>query len=375
MSEPTPEKKEAPAPVAPKAVELLELSLTALVNAPGVFAKLEARPAPGPGASLLAALAWGAAFFALNLVQVALASPAALQAYAPWQLAAVGALALGVWTSLFLLGASFVYGLGRALGTAGDFDRALLVAAVALAAAPAQALCGRFPGVWIAPALAAGWILACGLSALFKANAWAARAVAAVLAAFVLAAQYGASRLVERYAAGAQLAASAAQAASAGSQLADLQRQLEQAQAISQEAAQTAAAPQGASSLDLLRGPDADAPAPAAPTERQQLAQMSASGDAMNKSVITMLDSIGPMLDNPLITKGMTLQQKSDYVELKRMIQDMKSEMVQNKVTTSREQQAKMTKIQGLVMRLMGGAMTMPGAQPPAPAPAPGAPR
>lgn len=371
MSEPTTENKEAPAPRPPKAAELLELSLTALVNAPGVFAKLEARPAPGPAASLLAALAWGALFFALNLVRIALASPAALQAYAPWQIGAVAFLALCLWTALYLLGASFVYGLGRALGSAGDFDRALLVAAVALAAAPAQALCGWFPMAWAAPAVVAAWILACGLSALFKAGPWASRGVAAALAAVVLAGQYGASRLVEKYAAAAQFAAVAAQGAAAANQLAELQQQMQQAQAITEEAKQTVSAQQGRSSLDLLRGPGADERPAAGPSEQQQLAQMSASGDAMNKSVITMLDSIGPMLNNPLITQGMSLQQKSEYAELKRMISDMKTDMVQGKTMTSAEHQAKMMKIQNLMMRMMSAGIAPP---PPAPAaPAPGA--
>lgn len=376
MSEPVNEKKEAPAPAAPAAAELLELSLTALVNAPGVFAKLEARPAPGPGASLLAALAWGAAFFALNLVQVALASPAALQAYAPWQIGAVAALALGVWTALFLLVASLVYGLGRALGPAGDFDRALLVAAIAAAAAPAQALCGRFPVVWAAPALVAAWILACGLAALFKANAWAARGVGAALGAVVLAAQYGTGLVVERYSAAAQLAASAAQAASAGNGLADLQKQLEQVQALSQDAASPAAAPQGSSGLDLLRGPDGEAPRPSAgPTQAQTLSQLNAGADAMNKSMIAMLDSIGPMLNNPVITQNMSLQQKAEYAELKRFIQDTKADMIAGKITSSAEQQAKMNRIQGLVMRMMSAGISMPSGAAPAPAPAPGAPK
>lgn len=373
MSEPTAEKKEAPAPQPPKAVELLELSLTALVNAPGVFHKLEARPAPGPGTSLLAALAWGALFFALNLVHVALANPGVLQAYAPWQVGAVGLLALGVWTGLFLLGASFIYGLGRILGSAGDFDRALLVAAVVLAAAPAQALAGFLPMAWTVPALVAAWMLACGLSSQFKANAWAARGVAAVLAGGFLAVQWGAGRVIERYAGAAQLAAAAAQTASAASQLADLQQQMQQVQAISEEAQQGAnsATPQGgSSSLDLLRGPDAPQDDDAAPpTQRQQLDQMNAAGDAMNKSTTMMLDSIAPILNNPMITKNMSPQQKADFHELKRMMQDMKTDMSQNKITSSEAQQAKMVKIQQLVMRMMSAGMAAP---PPAGAPAPG---
>lgn len=368
MSEPTPQKKEAPPPAAPGAVELLELSLTALVNAPGVFGGLAARPAPNPAASLLAALAWGAGFFALNLVRVALSNPAALQAYAPWQVAAVGAVALALWGALFLLGAGFVYVLGRGLGTAGDFDRALLVAAVAAATAPAQALCGWFPYAWIVPALVAAWMLACGLTAMFKAGPWPARGVAAVLAAVILAAQYAANRVVENYSAAARMAAGAAQAAAAGAQLADLQQQLQQIQAVVPDAQPSGQAPPAAqgSSLDLLRGPEESGDrAPAEPSKLEQINRMNAAGDAMNKSMIGMLDSLGPMLNNPMITQNMTLQQKSDYAELKRSIETLKAEMIQGKITSPKEQQEKMTRIQGLVMRMMGG-LTAPQAAPPA---------
>lgn len=376
MSEPTAEKKDAPALTAPKLGELFELALTALVNAPGVFAKLEARPAPGPGTSFLVALAWGAAFFALNLLHVTIANPAALQAYAPWQVGVVAFLGLGVWTAMCLLGSSFVYGVGRTLGSAGDFDRALLITAVTLAAAPVQALCTWFPMAWVVPALIAAWIFACGLNALFKTDPWAARGVSAVLAAVVLALQYGAGQVVEKYAATAQLAAVAVQGASAASQISELQQQMQQVQAAASQLSQTGDPSQGdppqanRSSLDLLSGPEAASTPSAGPTQREQLSQMSASGDAMNKSVITMLDSMAPLLNNPAITKNMSLQQKADYVELKRMIADMKTGMTENKITSQQEQTAKMMKIQQLVMRMMSAGMAMPAPQA---APAPGA--
>lgn len=372
MSEPAIEKKEAPAPASPAIGELFELSLTALVNAPGVFFRLSERPAPGPGSSLLVALAWGAAFFALNLVHVALSQPAALQAHEPWKIGAVAFFALGAWAALYLLASSLVYGLGRALGSTGDFDRALLVAAIALAAAPVQALCRWFPPAWAAPALAAAWIAACGLQALFKANAWAARGACAAFAAGALALQYGAGLVVEKYSAAARLAAAAAQAAQAvpaADPLADLQRQMQQAQALVDDARQ-GAAPPGQSSLDLLRGPGAEEAPPAGPTEARQLAQMSAQGDAMNRSVVNMLETLAPMLDNPAITQGMTLQQKSDYAELKRALQELKNGMAASTITSPQEQQAKMMRIQQLVMRMMSAGLAMPKA---APAPAPGA--
>jgi hypothetical protein len=367
MSEPAAEKKEAPPARAPAIGELLELSLTSLVNAPGVFAKLESRPFPGPGAAFLAALFWGALFFALNLVHVALSNPALLRSYPEWQIAAVGLLGLGAWASLYLLASSLVYGLGRGLGSAGDFDRALLVAAVALAAAPVQAMCRWFPAAWAAPALVAAWITACGLEALFKANAWAARGACAALAAAVIGLQYGAGLLIDRYAAAAQMAAVAAQAAPSADQLAELQRQMQRVQEAAMQAPAAGAAPAGPSSLDLLRGPAGEeAPAPG-PTDLQQMKQMTAQGDAMNKSMAGMLDTIAPLLNNPMITQNMSPAQKADYAELTKMIQDLKAGMASDSITSQQEQQAKMMKIQQLVMRLMSAGMTMPKAAPPAP--------
>lgn len=370
-----PEKPKEPLPVAPGVGELCELALTALVNAPGVFLRLSARPAPRPGSSFLLALACGASFFALNLIRVALSHPAELQAVAPWKIGAVFAAALGVWAALYLLVTSFVYGLGRALGAAGDFDRALLVAALVLATAPLQALCSWFPAAWVLPAVLAAWIMACGLSSQFTADAWAARGVCAVLAAGALALQYGAGLLVEKYAETARLASAAASAAPSADQLVDLQKQLQQVQALAVEAnpdpaqrgsAQGDSAKLNRSSLDLLSGP-ADAPQGDSPrplTERQQLAQMSASGDAMNASVIGMLDSIGPMLNNPAITQGMTPPQKADYAELQKMIAELKAGMAAKTITTPAQQQAQMMKIQGLVMRMMSAGITMPQVTP-----------
>ncbi len=368
MSEAAPDKvtQEAPEPKAPGIGELLELSLQALVNAPGVFHRLAERPAPGPGASAAAALAWGAAFFALNLVHLGLSYPTMLQAYPPWMVGVVFVGGLVLWTALFLLGASLIYAAGRALGAGGDFDRALLVAAVALAAAPIQALCSFFPMAWTVPALLAAWILASGLSSQFKTDPWAARGVCAALAAAVLGLQFGTGVLVERYAGPARLAASAAQGAPSPEQLNDLQKQLEQMQTITQEAQAGAAAPPSQSGLDLLSGPAGTPQAPVAPTQREQLAAMSAQGDAMNKSVLGMLNSVEPMLSNPAITQNMTALQKSEFAELKQHLAQMKADIAAGKVTTAAEQQAKMMRIQGLVMRMMSAGLTMPKAAPPA---------
>ncbi len=356
-------------PQAPKLGELLELSLTALVGAPGVFRGLAERPAPGPGASTVAALAWGAVFFALNLVHLGLSQPALLKAYPEWMIGVVFLCGLGVWTTLFLLGSSLVYGLGRALGAGGDFDRALLVTAVALVAAPVQALCSFFPMAWTIPALLAAWILAAGLSSQFKTDPWAARGICAVLAVGVLGAQYGVGVLVERYAGPARLAASAVSGAPSPEQLEDLQKQVEQIQAAALEAQasaqSTASGKPGRSGLDLLSGPGAEEKAASAPTQREQLASMSASGDALNKSIIAMLNSMEPMLNNPAFTQNMTLQQKSEFAEFKQHLAVMKEEMAAGKITSPQEQQAKMMRIQGLMMRMMSAGMTMPKAATP----------
>jgi len=362
MADPVPAAKEPPPAEAPSLGELLELSLTALVNAPGAFERLAARPTPRPGASFALALMWGAAFFGLNLVHVAISSPGRLNGFAPWQLAAAAGAGLGVWTALYLLGSALMFALGRALGPAGAFDRALLVAAVTLAAAPAQALIGWAPAAWPVPVLVAGWIASCGLRSLFKAEAWAARGACAVLAAAALGAQYGAGVLVGRYAAAA---APAALGGPTAAQVEQLQKQMLEAQALVESLPAAGAAPEK-SSLDLLRvSEDEEAPA-AGPTKLQQLKAMSAKGEAVNAkadalgdSVVGMLDSLEPMLNNPAITQGMSLQQKSDFKELKGLIAELKGDIAGKRQVSAKDQQAQMLKIQSLVLRMMA-----PGAKP-----------
>jgi hypothetical protein len=183
--------------------------------------------------------------------------------------------------------------------------------------------------------------------------------------------QYGAGLVVEKYSAAVQLAV-APQTTAAPDQLADLQRQMQQVQGIAEQARQNAANAQAQpqSSLDLLRGPAVD-PAPQAPaTMKQQIAQATASADAMNKGVLGMLDSMAPMLDNPAITQNMMPAQKADYLELKKMIADLRTGIATNSITSPQEQQAKMMKIQALVMRMMSAGAAMPKTQA---APAPGA--
>jgi hypothetical protein len=84
----------------------------------------------------------------------------------------------------------------------------------------------------------------------------------------------------------------------------------------------------------------------------------------MNKSALGMLNAMAPMLNNPMITKNMTPQQKADFNELQTMIADLKSGIASNTITTAQDQQAKMMKIQQLLMRMMSAGMAMPKLQP-----------
>ena len=353
----------SPPAVAPALGELFELSLAALVNAPGVFDRLSLRPAPMPASSFLMALSWGAAYFTLNLVRIAVANPAALAIYPAWQIGAIAFFGFGAWAALFLLGASFLYGIGRTLGTAGDFDRALVVAALALGVAPVQALCGWLPALWFLPTVLSAWIVACGLHALFKADAWATRGLCALLAAAALGLQYAASLAVDRYPGFSQISAS--QTGPSASQILDLQEQLKQVQTLA-EGAPSSATP-AASSLDLLRAPDQQASAPTPLTQEEQLRkleQASVQGDALNKSVIKMLDSLTPILSNPALTAKMAPQQKADFNELNTLIADMKARLASKASITNQEQQRQMMRIQELMMRLMSHSMSMPKASP-----------
>lgn len=361
--------EEAPAAAPPSFGAYLELSLTALINAPGAFARLAALPAPSPVASFLAALIWGAAYFALNLVHASLAGSELLKAFQPWQIGAVAVVGLGAWSALFLLASSLLYGVGRTLGKEGDFDRALCVAAVTLAAAPASALCSWLPAVWFLPTVISAWIAACGLAKLFAADAWGARGVCAVLAGLALGAQFGAGVAAERYAAASAVAAAAASPASVGTNLRDLQAQMQNVQALTTQSLQ-AAKPQ-ASGLDLLRGGGADAPddqqQPASPEDiRRRAVDATANAAELNKSLLAMLDSILPMVNNPAMTAKMTPAQKADFAEVNKMIGELKNSIATNEQMTEKERERRMQKVQELTMRMMTSSLAAMPALPPA---------
>ena len=359
----------APPPAAPSVGVLLEQSLTALVDAPGVFLRLAARPAPSIGAALAAASVWGAAFFLINAARVGLSSPAAFARFSPVSFVFAGAAALATWAALALLGGAILLVLGRMLGKEGDFGRGMEAAAVVLAAAPVLALCGWAPGpAWMAPTVVAAWMAACALSAFFGAPPWGARAACAVVAAGALALQYGARAAADRLAAGAAAAPAAL----------ELAGQLEQFQEASRQAAAAGAsapAPAGApaSSLDLLRGTGGDDPvddgtaAPALVPPLPRAAPDAAAVDRglkaardLNASMIAMLDSLGPMLSDPRVVAGLKPSQRADLAELKRLIGEAKTEMKADKFDR-KANDARIMKIQALTMRLMEANIPLPG--------------
>lgn len=136
--------------------------------------------------------------------------------------------------------------------------------------------------------------------------------------------------------------------------LPDLQNmQMQQVQAVTGQEA-----PAGQSGLDLLRNPDGSA-APEGLNEQQRIAQAMAAGDAMNQNAVAMLDSLAPMLNNPLITRNMKPRQKADFAELKKMIAGLKSRIASGAPITPEEQQKNMLKIQQLTLRMMGAGLNM----------------
>lgn len=334
----------APKPAAaPGFGECLEQSLRAFAVAPSVFAAAALRPAPSLGVVLGLTLAGGSTALALALLSD-LGFAARVSAA---MTAVLAAAALAVYASLLLLAALLLYGLGRALGGAGDFDRALQAAAALSLLAPLQALCNWLPQAWPAPTLLAAWVAAGALEGLFKAKPLAARAACSLLAAGALCVQFAGRVFVER---AAQTYAARRDMAAAVMSNADISRRI---QAVSEQAAPVPAAPAGAVlGLDLLRGPAGeDAPsaqgeAPAPPAQRQAA--------ALNRSAIGMLDAVTPLLSSVALNKNMSAQQKADMKELQDLLQEMRSQMSSPVRSLSDQEQARrMAKIQQLTLRLM----------------------
>lgn len=372
MADPAPSAATAaPPPQAPGLGELFEKSLLGIVS-PGVYRALAARPAPSFGAAAGLAAACGAASMAVNLAHTAVESPGFFARFSPPIMAAVGMAALGLYASVTLLLAVMLYGMGRAMGGTGDFDRGLQAAAMMSVLWPAQMMCNWFPLAWVLPSALAAWVAACALEGLFGARPWPARTVCAVLGAGALGLQTIARAVGEK--AQDALAATQVAAQAAGAQ-ADLARQIQavQAQALATAASAPAqpapgtipGAPAATSGLDLLRGgPSDDGPAPAesAPTAPQAAV---AQARVMQAGAAGMLDSIMPMISNPALTKNMTAAQKADLKELQDLMADLKAQLNSGHSVSDAAFAQKMQRMQALSLKMMTAAAAAQTAAPP----------
>lgn len=365
-AEPPPPPKEPPKPSAPGFTELLEKACMATVNAPGAFDSLKALPPAAGGSAFALSLLFGAALFGLNFGKVAASNPALAAGFEAWQGGVAVAAAFVVWSVLYLGFAGLVYALSRAMGGDGDFGKALVVAALASVAAPLAGAAAWLPGAWFVAAPVGAWVAACGLSTLMGANAWGARAASAVLCAGAMAVQYGLRTVAAEKMSHLQAAAAAYDTSQAATQLAsDVQAMQRQMQTMQEQAALQPADAPGQSGLDLLRGPEGGSREPAAQTPaemKQQAQQFTQQGQAMSANVLGMIESMEPLLSNPLITKSMTPSQKEDYRELQDTIKEIKASMKPGVRVTEAEQQKRMLKFQTLTMRIMSAAS---GVKPP----------
>lgn len=368
MSQDTPPqenaKPEAPPPQPPGLGELFERSLSSLfLGRPG-YARLLERPAPSFGVMTGLALGFAVTALGLNTALTAISQPALLGAYPAWFYAAVAAASLGLCLAFLLLSAAALYGLGKALGGEGGFERAYLAAAMLFALAPLQSLTGLFPYAWLAPSVLFIWSGAGALSGLLRAGFPGALTACAMLSMLAIAGQ-GAARAA--YAKSQEMLAQSRavlQAGQAAASAAALMQNMPGMQAQMPPQAEGAAAepgaPAGASGLDLLKGGAEDAgqePGAPAPTPQQMLAQ----GDALRLQAEAMIGSILPMLDNPQMTRNLDAQGKADLQELKDMLAKLKSQSASNSINTA-DYQAMMMKIQSLSMRMMMSSVARPPA-------------
>ncbi|MEK7388984.1 MAG: hypothetical protein AAB036_04745 [Elusimicrobiota bacterium] len=336
----------------PSLAELFRYSMRALVDAPGTFAALGLRPPPRRSFLFLLALSWGASFFLLNLARLLPTQPALWTGASPWQLAATALCGLVLWMGLWLLAAALLHGLGRMLGAAGHFDRALLLAAFVALAAPVLGISAWFSHSLIVPALLAAQIASCGLHALFAAGAWPARAVCALLAAAAVAVQMAATERLHRSVPAAALA-EAANELGGGLRAIDLD--------IAQlPNASSNGSADGRSGLDLLRSPSDASPTEIA-DQNEQLQRAVAEGADMNRSVVAMLDSLGPIIKNSVAGRDMTPRQRADFAELTKMIDKLKKTVASGHRVTPDEQREQMLKIQELTMRMMSSGLGAAG--------------
>ncbi len=348
--------EESPA-CAPAVAELCEQSLRALVHAPSVFAAASLRPAPSFGAAAGLALAAGAAALAVNLTHGFAANPDFLQRFPPLMIAVMAVAALGLYTSLILLLAVLLYGLARALGGTGDFDRALQAAAALSPAAPLQALCNWWPIAWALPTLLAAWVAAGALEGLFKTKPMATRAACALLAAAAIGLQFVGRVFVERAGRAYALTLAAGQALGTNEDL------LRRIRAVEMEAIPASGLPSGGtpaatapSGLDLLRGPQGTQPAPAVLEASPAAVTRDAADVQQNASA--MLGVLAPMLDNVAASRKMSSRQKSDMKDLQALMKDLQAQLQPGAARLSNAEQAKrMAKIQQMTLRMMSTGM------------------
>lgn len=377
-----------PALPAPGLGELFERSLTGLVVGRSAYEPLASRPAPGYGAMTALALAYTVIGLGLNVALTAVASPTQLGAYPTWFYAAVTGGALGFSLAWLLLFAAILFGLSKALGGQGGFERGYLAAAMLFALAPVHSLSGLFPYAWLLPCVLLAWAGAGALSGLSGASFSGALMAFTVLSSLLIAGQ-GVARAAyaksqEVLAQNKLLLDAGANAQNAAALIGTLQ-QMQQAQGgqplsggapppvvpelpdgapAGEQAAQT-----HASGLDLIGGGEAaqDQRVPS-PEEQKRMLQQ---GDMLRTQVVAMLESITPMMDNPAITKNLDAQGKADVQELRKELAKLKDTTARNVKLSDEEFNATMQKIQKMTMRLMMSGAGM--AQPAAPQAKPGA--
>ncbi len=366
-----------PPAVAPVgAPALLEQSLLALGDAPGVFSAAAARPAPPLAAAASLAMSCGALALGVNAIALVVAEPRMLSRYPAWFAAAVSAAALGAFASAWLAAGVILYASGLALGGRGDFSRGVQAATVLSILAPVQAAANALPWVWPLPALWAGWVAAGALTGLFGARRLAARTLCGLFAAAAVGVQAFARALSAR----APDLAAAAEAARGQTRVeASLQAALP-AVAAPPPGAPQAAAPAGVSGLDLVRtgadepaapesaaafAPTAPAVPGAAPAAAPAALQAQARGAEM--SAVGMLDAMTPMLSNPQVTARMTRAQKAQFLEMNAMIKQLRDEMASGRAVPPAEMSRRVARIQQLALSLMSAVAAPPAPAPPAP--------
>lgn len=354
-----------PAPRAPGLGELFEQSLTAAFD-PSVFRRAALRPPPSFGSVAGLALASGGAALAIGLAHAFVATPGFLRPFSPPVVAAVAVAGVGLYSSLLLLLAVALYGVGNGAGGKGEFERGLQAAAMISALAPLQMMCGWFPAAWPVPALLAAWVAAGSLEGLFNANRGPVRAVCALLAAGAIGLQFVGRTFVDRTRDAYSAAQAVQESAAANAELA------RSVSALAQQAGDASGAavfPQGpvsaapaTSGLDLLRGGPAEgdeasspqtSPLAAPATQAAPPPGIDAAARAMQTSAAGMLDALTPMINMLTTSKSLRPEQQADIKELQGLMRELKTDMASNKKMDNAVFQDKMRRYQSLLMRVM----------------------